>query len=98
MSENATPSMPPKNWLVESILVTLFCCLPFGIVGIVNAANVNSRAAAGDMAGAQAAANEAKKWTKIGFFIGLGVIVLYVLFVLVLGVGAASMGSSLNQY
>lgn len=25
----------PKTWLVESILVTLFCCLPFGIVGIV---------------------------------------------------------------
>ena len=34
MEEN----VQPKTWLVESILVTLFCCLPFGIVGIVNAA------------------------------------------------------------
>jgi len=30
-------STPPKNWLVESILVTLFCCLPLGIAGIINA-------------------------------------------------------------
>ena len=33
----------PKKWLIESILATLFCCLPFGIAGIVNAANVESR-------------------------------------------------------
>ena len=32
----------PKNWLVESILVTILCCLPFGIVGIINASKVNS--------------------------------------------------------
>ena len=31
---------PPKNWLVESILVTLFCCLPLGIAGIINASKV----------------------------------------------------------
>ncbi|MES2882212.1 MAG: CD225/dispanin family protein, partial [Bacteroidota bacterium] len=41
------PPQQPKNWLVESILVTIFCCLPFGIVGIVNAAQVNSKFAAG---------------------------------------------------
>jgi len=27
----------PKSWFVESILVTLFCCLPFGVVGVVYA-------------------------------------------------------------
>lgn len=32
----------PKTWLVESILVTCLCCLPFGIVGIVNATKVES--------------------------------------------------------
>ena len=36
----------PKNWLVESILVTIFCCLPFGIAGIVFASQVNSKFAA----------------------------------------------------
>lgn len=76
---------PPKNWLVESILVTLFCCLPFGIVGIINAANVNSRFGAGDIGGANKASEEAKKWTKIGFFIGLGIVVLYLIYALILG-------------
>lgn len=67
----------PKNWLVESILVTLFCCLPFGIAGIVNAANVNSKYAVGDYAGAQAASAAAAKWTKIGFFAGIAVLIIY---------------------
>jgi hypothetical protein len=62
---------PPKNWLVESILVTLFCCLPFGIVGIINAASVNTKWAQGDYDGAQSASANAGKWTKIGFFIGI---------------------------
>lgn len=79
---------PPKTWLVESILVTLFCCLPFGIAGIVNAARVESRFYAGDVEGSQRASDQAGKWTKIGFWIGLAVIVLYIIFVVVLGVGA----------
>jgi len=80
----------PKNWLVESILVTIFCCLPFGIVGIVNAASVNTKYAAGDYAGAQAASASAGKWTKIGFFIGIAGIVIYA-GLMVLGVGGAMM-------
>ncbi|HKG08505.1 MAG TPA: CD225/dispanin family protein [Pedobacter sp.] len=83
----------PKNWLVESILVTIFCCLPFGIAGIVNAANVNSKYAAGDYAGAQASSAAAGKYTKIGFFVGIAGAVLYVVFVFVLGLGGALMGS-----
>lgn len=70
----------PKAWLVEAILVTLLCCLPFGIVGIVFASRVDSAFMAGDYTGSQKASDEAGKWTKIGFFIGLGIIVLYALF------------------
>lgn len=77
----------PKNWLAESILVTLLCCLPFGIVGIVNAAQVSSRFASGDYDGSLRASQEAAKWTKIGFWVGIGVIALYFLFFVVLGVG-----------
>ena len=43
---------PPDNKLVWSILVTIFCCLPFGIVAIIKSAEVNSKWAAGDRAGA----------------------------------------------
>jgi hypothetical protein len=78
-AQNLFPSTPPKNWLVESILVTIFCCLPFGIVGIVNASQVNSRFSAGDHEGALRASKEAAKWTKIGFFVALGLLALYLL-------------------
>lgn len=86
------PPVAPKNWLVESILVTIFCCLPFGIVGIINAANVNSRMAVGDYAGAQEASRNAGKWTKIGFWVGISGIVLYLLFLFAFG-GLAMMNA-----
>ncbi len=88
-----TQGAPPKNWLVESILVTILCCLPLGIVGIINSANVNSKWAAGDYEGAEHSAAEAKKWTKIGFFVGIIGIVAYVVVVLVTGAGALFLGS-----
>lgn len=76
----------PKNWLVESILVTLFCCMPFGIAGIVYAAKVDSMYNNGDYRGAQFASDDAKKWTMISFWIGLVIGILY-LIVGVLGAG-----------
>ena len=85
--DTINPPQQPKNWLAESILVTLLCCLPFGIVGIVNAAQVSSRFASGDYDGSLRASQEAAKWTKIGFWVGIGVIALYFLFFVVLGVG-----------
>lgn len=29
--QQPAPAVPPKTWLVESILVTILCCLPFGV-------------------------------------------------------------------
>jgi hypothetical protein len=84
------PSAKPKNWLVESILTTLFCCLPFGIAGIIFAAQVNSKYVAGDYEGALIASNNAAKWTKIGFFIGLAGVILYVV-LFALGIGVSGL-------
>ncbi|TDH21433.1 TIR domain-containing protein [Segetibacter sp. 3557_3] len=88
--QNPTPPInqvhaSPKNWLTESILSTLFCCLPFGIVGIINAAKVNNLYAAGDYNGALKASQDAAKWTKIAVVSGIVVYGLYFLLVLVLG-------------
>ena len=44
---------PPNNNLVLGILVTIFCCLPFGIVSIIYASKVDGLAMAGDIAGAR---------------------------------------------
>lgn len=89
-STQSTPFVPPKSWMVESILATLFCCLPFGIAGIVNASKVESKFYAGDIAGAKRASDEAGKWTKVSFFIGIGVMVLYAILMAV-GVAAQAM-------
>ena len=72
----------PKNYLIESILVTIFCCLPLGIVGIVYASQVNSKFTSGDYEGAQLASDDAKKWMKWGAISGIIVAVLYVIFII----------------
>jgi hypothetical protein len=87
------PQTQPKNWLVESILVTIFCCLPFGIAGIVFATQVNSKYTAGDYAGALKASQDAGRWTKIGFWIGLALIAAYLAFIFIFG-GMAIWGAS----
>lgn len=85
--ENINNQKPPKTWLVESILVTLFCCLPFGIAGIVNASKVESRFYAGDIEGANRLSEDAKKWTTIGFWLGVIIGVIYLIFIIVSAVG-----------
>lgn len=77
------PSPAPKSWLAESILVTVFCCLPLGIAGIVNAAKVESRYSYGDYEGAMRSSREAGKWTKIGFWLAVAGFVIYISFLAV---------------
>jgi hypothetical protein len=97
--QSTPPSSPPKNWLVESILVTIFCCLPFGVAGIVFASQVNSKWAAGDFAGAQQASKEAARWTKIGFWIGIAQCILLILWIAFWGGLAIFAGRhSVNTY
>ncbi len=72
--------MPPKpdNYLVWSILVTLFCCLPFGVVAIVKSCAVDSAYNSGNLELAQAEAAAAKKWCLIGACIGAVTGFLYI--------------------
>ncbi len=65
---------PPNNWLIPAIIST-FCCLPMGVVGIIFATQVNSKWMMGDYEGAMSAANNAKTFSLIGFGLwALGVI------------------------
>lgn len=64
-------------YLIFSILVTLCCCLPLGIVGIVYASKINSLQKMGDYAGAQEAAKKAKIYMIIGAVVGLIVQILF---------------------
>jgi hypothetical protein len=95
MENQNTGQKPPKSWLLESILVTVLCCLPLGIVGIVNATKVESRFYAGDIAGANQASADAGKWTKIALIVAAIFWVCYLLFFFFLG-GAAIIGAMQN--
>jgi hypothetical protein len=75
------PGTKIPNYLPHAILTTLFCCLPFGIVSIVNAAQVNSKVASGDLAGAQEASRKARTWALASFATGLVVLAIYVIFI-----------------
>lgn len=73
------PAAPIDNYLVPSILVTLCCCVPIGVVAMVFAAQVNSKLAAGDLAGARQSAKNAKLWCWIGLGAGIVATVAWVL-------------------
>ena len=73
---------PISNYLVQSILVTIFCCWPFGIPAIIFAAKVDGMVSRGDIAGAMEASKKAKTWTWVSFGCGLTFIGLYLLLVM----------------
>ena len=84
--QSASPATPaysnlpaPDNFLVQAILVTLCCCLPFGIASIVYASQVNSKVVAGNMAGAHESAQKARFWFWWALGVGLPVQILLVL-------------------
>ncbi|KZS67059.1 hypothetical protein A4G26_08925 [Mycobacterium kansasii] len=81
----------PDNYLVWSILVTLFCCLPLGIVAIVKSTQVSGLWAQGRYAEAQAAADSAKKFVMWSAIAGVIVIVIYGI---LMAVGALNAGTS----
>lgn len=81
------PQIP--NHLVKAILVTLFCCLPLDVVSIIFAAQVDGKVSAGDIAGAQNASNQANMFANIGLIIGLVGTILYVAFMVFVGIAGA---------
>lgn len=78
-----------SSHLVPAILTTVFCCLPTGIVAIVYAAQVDSKARAGDLAGAESASGKAMLWIWIS--LGLGLVGT------ILGIVVSMMGSLANM-
>ena len=89
------PGPPPSNNLVWAILTTIFCCLPFGIVSIVQAAKVNGLWAQGQGAAAQAAAQSAKKWAIISAVLG---VILIVISIILSVTGALTFSGNVKTY
>lgn len=83
-SSGAPASVP--NFLVPAI-ISLFCCLPLGVVAVIFAAQVNGKVATGDTAGALDSSKKAKLFSYIAIGVGLAGIACYVLIWVILGVG-----------
>lgn len=71
---SGNPDVPSYLW--QSIVVTLLCCLPFGIPAIVYAARVDSLKRLGDFQGAANASNTARQWCLAALISGLIIIAL----------------------
>ncbi|CAM00810.1 interferon-induced transmembrane protein [Saccharopolyspora erythraea NRRL 2338] len=83
---------PPNNnigWGIGSI----FLCWPFAIPSLIKATSVQNLWAQGQFQQAQEAADEAKKWGKIGIIVGASgwaLLILFYVIVFVVALGAAS--------
>jgi len=76
--QTAIPVTPQMNtYLIPSILVTLFCCLPLGVVAIVFAAIAHGQLKSGNLEEARRNANTAKILCWVSFGLGLVFIGIY---------------------
>ena len=80
----------PDSGLVWAILTTVLCCMPFGIVAIVKAAQVDTFWAAGNDEEAARAAASSRTWSWISAGIAIAVWVIYLL-VIIGTIGLAAM-------
>ena len=66
-----SPAEVIPNYLWQAIVCTICCCIPLGIPAIIYAAQVNSKVAQGDIAGARQSSKNAKMWCWIAFGVGI---------------------------
>ncbi|XP_030848538.1 proline-rich transmembrane protein 1 [Strongylocentrotus purpuratus] len=67
---HVSPMKMPNDYFALA-LVTLCCCLPFGIVALIKSTEVRNRSAVGDYHGAAVSSLEAKRWSRIGIMFGI---------------------------
>lgn len=80
------PDIPqmPDTYLLWSILATIFCCLPFGIAGIVNAVKVSEAYETGNYVEAKAYSEKAEQWSRIAAMSGISLLLLMVVIILII--------------
>ncbi|XP_075295506.1 proline rich transmembrane protein 1B [Opisthocomus hoazin] len=74
---------PPKDYMVESVLVTVFCCLLTGVIALVYSHETRAALVRGDMAQASVASRKAQSLVLFSLLFGLFASVSWVIYVLV---------------
>ena len=100
--QNNFNGMPqkPVNWvpyLILSIISTLCCCLPFGVVGIVFSAKINSAMLAGNLEEAQNNAKMARIWIIVSFAIGILTWLIYMVLIVTGAVSGSAYYKKVSQ-
>jgi hypothetical protein len=88
----APPGMGPgtdvagsaNTWFILSIITTILCCLPAGIIGIIFTNDAKNMAARGDYAGAEAKLGTGKMACIAGIVLS---VIIWVLYVVLMAVG-----------
>lgn len=88
---NYAPNTHPeiKTHLVGSILVTLFCCMPLGVIAIINASRVSGLIAANRLNEAYETSQKAATWMWWGFGLGIVAQLIGIAIHIVIGIAEA---------
>lgn len=76
--KNVPPDRPqmPETYLLQSILVTIFCCLPLGVVAIMKSLKISEYYNRGQYAEAKKQSKETVMYLELGTIIGIFIIAL----------------------
>lgn len=95
VKENTVPAGTPQDdepmpptYLVWSVIMTVICCLPAGVVAIVFSSMVSNRFYAGNIEGAKRASRRAEIWIIVAFVLGVLWNTLYIPIMLVSGMAS----------
>ncbi|KAM6400122.1 proline rich transmembrane protein 1B [Rhynochetos jubatus] len=73
----------PKDYMVESVLVTVFCCLLTGLVALIYSHETRAALGRGDVAQANVASKKAQSLVLFSLLFGLFASISWVIYVLV---------------
>lgn len=79
----AEPRPLPKDYMMESVLVTLFCCLLTGLLAIVYSHESRAALGRGDLAHAEEASRKARSLVLFSLLFGVFVSTSWVIYVVV---------------
>ena len=71
LQETAPAEPCPPNYLVWTVLVTVMCCVPLGVISLIYSSQVKTKYNAGDIEGAKKASSKTELWLILAFVLGL---------------------------
>lgn len=81
--ESERPAGEFQPYFVHSILVLVLCCVPFGIVALINSTKAKSQYEIGNYREAEESAAQAKKWCIYGAVSGVVFSILYAILMII---------------